>query len=155
TETLARVVQEEKALHEYKEDVEPWPLARVAIETEPEMQREQHADYRHGANEEPQDDSNAERKLCQNDERITERDTRGEDADRDPLLNTERGVLCALPRPTVESAGNRQRQFPQRTLEPHGADKETHRPRGEMLRRALRRILAPVRASDPDACRDE
>lgn len=39
-ETLARIVENEEALHEDQKDVEPRPLIRVMVETEPEVRDE-------------------------------------------------------------------------------------------------------------------
>jgi hypothetical protein len=43
-EASARIVQDEEGLHEDEEDVEPGPFGWVQVETEPEVDYEQHAD---------------------------------------------------------------------------------------------------------------
>src|SRR3954447_10485004 len=53
--------------------------------------------------------------------------------------------------PELESAGDRQRQFPERSLKPHRADHNAHELDRDALAGALGRVIAPSPGGDPDA----
>ncbi len=56
-------------------------------------------------------------------------------------------LLC----PVLQTAGQRQRQFPQHALEPHAADQNTHHADANVPAGALRRIVLPVLNGDSHA----
>src|SRR5262245_65203388 len=56
------VVEHEESLHEDEEDVEPGPLVRIEVESEPEVRNEQHSDHPQRTHQEAENERDSERK---------------------------------------------------------------------------------------------
>jgi hypothetical protein len=150
-ETLSGAGDEKEALHEDQKDVEPGPFLGLTVEAEPKVGHEQHAHHGHGPHEKAEDEAHRERQLGQIDQRIEHRKQLQEDVLGDPAVELERGILGDRAGRRRESAGDRERQLPDRALIEHDPDHDAHEPGGEVLLRALRGVAAPVGPGDPDA----
>src|SRR5262249_54593933 len=77
------------------------------------------------------------------------------DITRQLAVNGERGAVRHLLRPVLQTARERERQFPEDALKPHAAHKHTNEPCGKIRRGTLRRVLLPVPYRDENACTEE
>src|SRR2546421_12403908 len=103
------MVEQEERLYKNQEDVEPRPLRRMMVETEPQMRDKEHADRGHRTDEKAEKERNGERKLGEKDDRVDHRQQRHKNVLGDPLVELKGGIVAEGLRPSAKAAGQRQR----------------------------------------------
>src|SRR5260370_1429886 len=150
-ETAAGALERKQEHKEGEEHVRAWPLGRIVIEAERELQRIGDGEHADEAHCEPEDHRPSEYELGEKNNRSKHAHVRQHDILQEGAVKLERRVGRFLFGPVLQAIGHRQRQFPQHGLEPHAADQDPDQPDSKMSAGTLRRILPPILDGDRNA----
>ncbi len=115
------------------------------------MQHKSDREHTDETHRKPEYQRGGEHQLSKKYNRPEEREVRQQKLLHEDTVKLEGRASRLLLCPVLQTAGQRQRQFPQHALEPHAADQNTHHADANVPAGALRRIVLPVLNGDSHA----